>query len=213
MEEDSLLTPTFSRAGEATTARYTKIPDGSMLPETAYRIVRDETMLDGNARLNLATFVGTWMDESADKLYADAFDKNMIDKDEYPATAAIEEYCWRILADLWNAPDTFNPERFIGEAGRQVNRYAYFPFGAGARTCLGIHFANLEGLAVLATVARRYRLEQVKRKPVQPVALGSLRPAEPIRMKLVARERRDIAAEGQTRAPAGSGPGNTQTPH
>jgi glutamate decarboxylase len=105
MYQDDALIPTFSRAGEATTARYTKIPDGSMLPETAYRIVRDETMLDGNARLNLATFVGTWMDESADKLYADAFDKNMIDKDEYPATAAIEEYCWRILADLWNAPD------------------------------------------------------------------------------------------------------------
>jgi glutamate decarboxylase len=105
MYQDDALIPTFSRAGEATTARYTKIPDGSMLPETAYRIVRDETMLDGNARLNLATFVGTWMDESADRLYADAFDKNMIDKDEYPATAAIEEYCWRILADLWNAPD------------------------------------------------------------------------------------------------------------
>ncbi|MFE5670403.1 glutamate decarboxylase [Agromyces sp. NPDC056523] len=105
MYQDEALTPTFSRTGEATTARYTQIPDGSMLPETAYRIVRDETMLDGNARLNLATFVGTWMDESADKLYADAFDKNMIDKDEYPATAAIEEYCWRILADLWHAPD------------------------------------------------------------------------------------------------------------
>jgi glutamate decarboxylase len=105
MYQEEALTPTFSRAGEATTARYTTIPDGSMLPETAYRIVRDETMLDGNARLNLATFVGTWMDESADRLYADAFDKNMIDKDEYPATAAIEEYCWRILAGLWNAPD------------------------------------------------------------------------------------------------------------
>lgn len=105
MYQDEALTPIFSRAGEATTARYTQIPDGSMLPETAYRIVRDETMLDGNARLNLATFVGTWMDEHADRLYHDAFDKNMIDKDEYPATAAIEEYCWRILADLWNAPD------------------------------------------------------------------------------------------------------------
>ena len=103
--QDEALTPTFTRAGEATTARYTRIPENSMLPDTAYRIVRDETMLDGNARLNLATFVGTWMDESADRLYADAFDKNMIDKDEYPATAAIEEYCWRILADLWNAPD------------------------------------------------------------------------------------------------------------
>lgn len=103
--QDDALAPTFTRAGEATTARYTRIPEGSMLPDTAYRIVRDETMLDGNARLNLATFVGTWMDEHADRLYKDAFDKNMIDKDEYPATAAIEEFCWRILADLWSAPD------------------------------------------------------------------------------------------------------------
>jgi glutamate decarboxylase len=62
-------------------------------------------MLDGNARLNLATFVGTWMEPQADRLYAETFDKNMIDKDEYPQTAAIEERCWRILAELWHAPD------------------------------------------------------------------------------------------------------------
>jgi len=102
---DNALTPLFTRLGETSSARYTEIPDGPMLSETAYRIVRDETMLDGNARLNLATFVGTWMDEHADRLYRDSFDKNMIDKDEYPATAAVEEYCWRILGSLWNAPD------------------------------------------------------------------------------------------------------------
>ncbi|UOE43334.1 glutamate decarboxylase [Agromyces larvae] len=108
---DDELEPIFTRFGEATTARYTKLPEGEMLPDTAYRMVRDETMLDGNARLNLATFVGTWMDDHAQRLYADSFDKNLIDKDEYPATAAIEEYCWRILADLWNAP---NPDDVIG---------------------------------------------------------------------------------------------------
>jgi glutamate decarboxylase len=76
-----------------------------MAPETAYQIVHDEAMLDGNARLNLATFVGTWMDDYADRLYTEAFDKNAIDKDEYPQTAAVENYCWRTLADLWHAPD------------------------------------------------------------------------------------------------------------
>ncbi|MWB98217.1 glutamate decarboxylase [Agromyces seonyuensis] len=111
MNEDEALTPLFARIGETGTARYTRMPDGELLAETAYRIVRDETMLDGNARLNLATFVGTWMDEHADRLYHDSFDKNMIDKDEYPATAAIEEYCWRILADLWSVPD---PSDVIG---------------------------------------------------------------------------------------------------
>ena len=81
------------------------IPDVGILPQVAYQIVHDEAMLDGNARLNLATFVTTWMDSFADKLYAEAYDKNMIDKDEYPATAAIEAKCARMMAHLWNAPD------------------------------------------------------------------------------------------------------------
>lgn len=99
------INPVFARPGEADSVPKYTLPKGPMLPETAYQIVHDESMLDGNARLNLATFVSTWMDERADKLYAEAYDKNAIDKDEYPQTAAIETYCWRILADLWHAPD------------------------------------------------------------------------------------------------------------
>ena len=67
-----------------------RLPERAMLPQTAYEIVMDEVMLDGNARFNLATFVTTWMDDEADRLYAATFDKNMIDKDEYPQTAEIE---------------------------------------------------------------------------------------------------------------------------
>ncbi len=98
------IEPIFSRPGESSVTPRNEFPKGSMLPETAYQICHDETMLDGNARLNLATFVGTWMDEQADRLYAESFDKNMIDKDEYPRTAAIETNCWLMLADLWHAP-------------------------------------------------------------------------------------------------------------
>lgn len=105
------LNPLFSRPGEATEFPRFTLPDGAALPSTAYQIVHDEAMLDGNARLNLATFVGTWMEAEAGKLYAETVDKNMIDKDEYPKTADIEHRCWRILADLWNAPD---PERSVG---------------------------------------------------------------------------------------------------
>lgn len=76
-----------------------------VLPETAYQLVHDEALLDGNARMNLATFVTTWMDDSANRLYQETFDKNMIDKDEYPSTAAIELKCVAVLAQLWNAPD------------------------------------------------------------------------------------------------------------
>ncbi len=62
-------------------------------------------MLDGSSRLNLATFVTTWMDPEAEKLMAETFDKNMIDKDEYPATAAIEARCVSMVADLFHAED------------------------------------------------------------------------------------------------------------
>jgi glutamate decarboxylase len=102
------LNPLFARPGEATELPRNVIPPGESLPETAYQIVHDEAMLDGNARLNLATFVGTWMDPYAQRLYEETADKNMIDKDEYPATAAIETRCWKMLGDLWNAPDPSN---------------------------------------------------------------------------------------------------------
>ncbi|MEM8618590.1 MAG: glutamate decarboxylase [Actinomycetota bacterium] len=105
------VNPIFARSGEVRRRHKYKLSEAPMLPETAYQVVHDDAMLDGNARLNLATFVTTWMDPMAMKLYADVFDKNMIDKDEYPATAEIEERCWRIIADLWHAPD---PAKAIG---------------------------------------------------------------------------------------------------
>lgn len=80
-----------------------RMPDESMEPQAAYRFIHDELMLDGSSRLNLATFVTTWMDPEAEKLMAETFDKNMIDKDEYPATAAIEQRCVCMVADLFHA--------------------------------------------------------------------------------------------------------------
>ncbi|WP_298039854.1 glutamate decarboxylase [uncultured Microbacterium sp.] len=105
------LAPVFTRPGEASVLPKFKMPTSMMESDTAYQIVHDSAMLDGNSRLNLATFVSTWMDQNAQKLYVEAADKNMIDKDEYPATAEIEDRCWRIIADLWNVP---NPDDTIG---------------------------------------------------------------------------------------------------
>ena len=73
--------------------------------EAAYELITSELLLDGMARLNLATFVTTWMPTIGARLMADTADKNMIDKDEYPQTAAIESRCVNILADLWNSPE------------------------------------------------------------------------------------------------------------
>lgn len=73
--------------------------------EEAYKLVHDLASLDGNAQLNLATFVSTWMDDHATRLFQEASDKNMIDKDEYPRTAMVEAVCTNMLAELWHAPD------------------------------------------------------------------------------------------------------------
>ncbi|WP_313428683.1 glutamate decarboxylase [Siminovitchia terrae] len=85
-----------------------RIPDEGMLPENAYQIVHDEITFDGKPKLNLATFVTTWMESSADRIYAEAFNKNLIDKYEYQQTTAIEERCIRMIADLWHSPRPLN---------------------------------------------------------------------------------------------------------
>jgi glutamate decarboxylase len=97
--------PIFARAGAAGDLPRHKLPDHPMLPDTAAQLIEDELMLDGNARLNLATFVSTWMEPQARNLMQLALDKNMIDKDEYPRTADIEMRCVNMLSRLWNSPD------------------------------------------------------------------------------------------------------------
>src|SRR5215470_10910615 len=98
------VNPVYVRVSGHPVPRY-RLPDRGMLPDTALQVVRDELILDGNARLNLATFVTTWMEPQAAQLMADCFDKNMIDKDEYPQTAELERRCVNILGTLWHAPD------------------------------------------------------------------------------------------------------------
>ncbi|TVL92157.1 glutamate decarboxylase [Streptomyces sp. SAJ15] len=88
-----------------------RLPGSPMTPSAAYQFVHDELMLDGNSRLNLATFVTTWMEPEAGRLMAECRDKNMIDKDEYPRTAELERRCVAMLAHLWHAPD---PETTVG---------------------------------------------------------------------------------------------------
>src|SRR5271169_5867713 len=96
------INPIYFREQTCEIPRY-KLPEHGVLPRTALQVVRDELMLDGNARLNLATFVTTWMDPEAELLMAECASKNMIDKDEYPQTAEIERRCVNILARLWHA--------------------------------------------------------------------------------------------------------------
>lgn len=95
---------TFGSKPENSTAPKFKMPSSGTSQEVAYQVVHDEAMLDGNSRLNLATFVTTWMDEGARKIMVENMDKNMIDKTEYPQTAEIERRCVNIIAELWHSP-------------------------------------------------------------------------------------------------------------
>ena len=87
------------------------VPEEGMPPSTAYHLIHDELIMDGSSRFNLATFCSTWMEPEAHKLMTESFDKNMIDKDEYPQTAELEMRCVHMLAELWHAP---SPEDTIG---------------------------------------------------------------------------------------------------
>jgi glutamate decarboxylase len=82
-----------------------ELPSEGIGTEAAYDLISSELLLDGHSRLNLATFVTTWMPKTAGLLMAETADKNMIDKDEYPQTAEIEERCVNILARLWHSPE------------------------------------------------------------------------------------------------------------
>ncbi len=102
--ENAVLTPTYANRGLTTSVAKYEMPEGEMPPQVVYNLIHDELGLDGNSRLNLATFVTTWMEPEARQLMAETFDKNMIDKDEYPQTAEIELRCVNIISRLWNAP-------------------------------------------------------------------------------------------------------------
>jgi len=103
-EEDGDLSvnPLFAQLGTQRIPKL-RLPAHEMHPDAAYQVVHDQLMLDGNARLNLATFVTTWMEPQAARIMSETTDKNVIDKDEYPQTAEIERRCVYILSHLWHA--------------------------------------------------------------------------------------------------------------
>ena len=80
-------------------------PDCARNSQAVYQTIHNQLILDGNSQQNLATFCTTWIEPEVKQLMDESADKNMIDKDEYPQTAAIEERCVHMLADLWNSPE------------------------------------------------------------------------------------------------------------
>jgi len=100
-----LFDDTFASSTMTTRAPRDRFPISEEDPRNIYQLVKDELMLDGVARMNLATFCTTWVEPEVRQLMADSIDKNIIDKDEYPQTAELESRCVHMLADLFNSPD------------------------------------------------------------------------------------------------------------
>jgi len=88
---------------------------------------------------------------------------------------------------FWSNPETFDPDRFAPEHEAERPRFAYMPFAAGPRHCIGETFALYEMLVHLYKVARRYRLRYVPDKPLELEAQINLRTRHPLHMRLEAR--------------------------
>ncbi|GLJ31801.1 hypothetical protein SUGI_0639660 [Cryptomeria japonica] len=90
-----------------------ELPEKSIPKEAAYQIISDELMLDCNPRLNLASFVTTWMEPECNKLIIEAINKNYVDMDEYPVTTELQNRCVNIIARMFHAPIS-DKEQAIG---------------------------------------------------------------------------------------------------
>lgn len=108
-QEHPYITPVYGGRWDTNPIAKTTLPEESLLPDVAYRIVADEMNLEGNPALNLATFVTTWMEPQADELFRIGAAKNLIDEDEYPQLKVIEERIIHMQAKLFNVPDNCEP--------------------------------------------------------------------------------------------------------
>jgi cytochrome P450 len=77
---------------------------------------------------------------------------------------------------FWDAPLEFRPERWAEEGGVRP-KFAFFPFGAGTRICIGEQFATMEAVLILATLAQRWNLHLQAGQTVEPLPRITLRPS------------------------------------
>ncbi len=85
---------------------------------------------------------------------------------------------------FWERPDAFYPDHFLPEAEKARPRYAYFPFGGGARLCIGDQFARVEMALVVTAVLQKYRLKLLPNHPVVPDPLVTIRPKHGLMMTI-----------------------------
>jgi cytochrome P450 len=96
---------------------------------------------------------------------------------------------------LWDDPDAFDPTRFLPGAREAIDRFAYLPFGAGPRICIGATFALQEATLVLATLMQRFELQVAPGFAVWPLQRVTLRPRGGLPMRITARSPERSAAQ------------------
>ena len=98
------------------------------------------------------------------------------------AIVALSPYTLHRHPAFWPEPEKFDPERFTPEQEAAQHRYAYIPFGAGARKCIGDQFALMESIIIMPMLLQRFRLQLVVDHPIEEHALVTLRPKHGIMM-------------------------------
>jgi cytochrome P450 len=111
--------------------------------------------------------------------------------------AFVIPYVLHRLPAYWKNPETFEPERFSPEHSADRPKFAYLPFGAGPRQCIGNQFALIEAHLSVATLAQRYRLQLVPGHRVEPWPLITLRPRFGMSMIIETRQGKGQKANGK----------------
>ncbi len=171
----------------------------ALYPDLADRIAAEAAPLDlspetaGEAIRSLP-YTRAFIDESL-RLYPPAFlivrqamEADVIDGRAIVPGTVISISPWVVHRHrrLWRDPDVFDPDRFLPGA-TPPERFAYLPFGAGPRVCVGMQFALTEAVLVLARLLRRYRLRLVGGGEVMPRGLVTVQPDRPVRFELAPR--------------------------
>ncbi len=198
--EDQLVT--FIGAGHETTAQALTWMFYLLSQDTEAR-ARAEAEVDG---LDVSEAPVSWIDalpftmacfREALRLYPpaaailrqanepDAFGSYEIPKD---GVAMLHLYVLHRHQKLWEQPDAFMPERFLGEAGEKIDRFQYLPFGVGHRTCIGERFAMVEAAILIASLMRRFRFDYAGDTPPHPTVRLSMQPEQGMKMRVSSRE-------------------------
>ncbi len=166
-------------------------------PTAAARLEEEVASLPGNRPLTPADVAGTPFVWSVIKesmrlrpavwsVGRRAIREDVIQGFRVPAGAVvfISQYVTHRHPSVWEQPLEFLPERFAPEREREIQPFAFFPFGGGPRLCIGQDFALLESALILATIARHFRLEAEAGHVVRPEPLVTLRPKTGVRMRI-----------------------------